>query len=303
MILVVGEGMVELAAAAGSGGGWQLGHGGDTLNTAIHLARLGQRTAFVSALGRDPFSAELREHWTAEGLDLSLLATDPARRPGLYAIATDAAGERSFTYWRDSSASRRTFALADADALAGAAASAALLYFSMISLAILPPEGREALFALAAAVRSAGGRVAFDSNYRPALWEDEAAARVAHDRGIRLADIGLPTREDEGPLLGLDDPNAIAAAWRDRGVAEVVVKLGAEGCLIDGHVHPVPARVAPLDTTGAGDAFNAGYLHRRLRGGSLADSAAAGHRLAGWVITQRGGIPAPTSDAPYPDLT
>lgn len=298
MILIVGEGMLELAVR--DGGGWQMGYGGDTLNTAIHLARLGRQVAFVTALGDDPFSQRLRDDWTAEGVDLSLVRTDRAKRPALYAITTDDQGERSFTYWRSDSAARRMFALGDnADLLA---ADTDLLYFSMITLAILPPEGRETLFDWCAQVRARGGRVAFDSNYRPALWESGEAARTAHARGMALADIGLPTREDEQQLTGLDDPAAIAAQWREAGVGEVVVKMGGEGCFADGELRPVPAKIVPVDTTGAGDSFNAGYLHARLGGASVADSVIAGHRLAGFVIMRRGGVPAVTDDAPYAGL-
>ncbi|KQM99411.1 hypothetical protein ASE78_18060 [Sphingomonas sp. Leaf25] len=233
------------------------------------------------------------------GLDLSLARVDPTRGPALYAITTDSDGERTFTYWRKDSAARQMFALADnADVLA-AGDKVDVLYFSMISLAILPPEGREIVFDLCVRVRDGGGRVAFDSNYRSALWDSEKAARAVHARAITLVDIGLPTREDELSLTGLDDPVAIDRSWRERGVSEVVVKLGSGGCFANGAIHPVPAPVAPIDTTGAGDAFNAGYLHARVSGRSIKDSATAGHTLAGYVITKRGGIPLPSNDAPY----
>lgn len=300
MIIVVGEGMLELSGGGdASVPGWALAYGGDTLNTAIHLARLDQPVAFVTALGADPFSDSLRRDWTNEGLDLSLARIDPDRRPALYAITTDAQGERSFTYWRSDSAARRMLTLQANDDVMAAGERADLLYFSMISLAILPPDGRDAVFALCARVREGGGRVAFDSNYRAALWESEAVARAVHRRAVSVADIGLPTREDEQALTGLDDAAAIDRWWRERGVGEVVVKMGGEGCFAAPALRPVPVRIVPVDTTGAGDAFNAGYLNARLRGGRVEDSVAAGHVLAGYVIGRRGGIPALSDDAPY----
>ncbi|WP_240309359.1 MULTISPECIES: sugar kinase [Sphingomonas] len=300
-IVIVGEGMLELARAP-SGGGWQLGHGGDTLNTAIHLARLGRPVAFMTALGKDRFSDELRAAWQAEGVDTALIATDPARAPGLYAIANDPDGERHFTYWRGDSAARHLFALPHTDALVAQAAQADLLLFSMISLAILPEVGRHRLFALAQQVRERGGRVAFDTNYRPRLWPDLATAQGARRLGMAVADIGLPTREDEAALAGTADLAAIAAEWREAGVAEVVIKCGGEGCLIDGNLVPPPALLQPRDTSGAGDAFNAGYLHARLAGQAPRDGAAAGHRLAGWVVMHQGAVPPRTDDAPYAAL-
>lgn len=298
-IVVVGEGMVELSSA---GGAWQLGSGGDTLNTAVHLARLGNDVAYLTALGDDPFSDQLRRDWCAEGIDPSLILTDPDRRPGLYAITNDADGERHFTYWRGEAAARRMFALPRSAVAVETGAAADLLLFSMITLAILPEDGREMLLALARRVRARGGRIAFDTNYRPRLWRDVVEAREAHAAAIALADIGLPTLEDEAALAVGDTPEAVLAVWRAAGVGEVVVKQGAAGCTADGTLVPPSTRLAPVDTSGAGDAFNAGYLHARLRGCSPRVAALAGHRLAGWTVMQRGAIPARSVDAPYASL-
>ena len=112
-IVVVGEGMLELT---GTDEGWRLGYGGDTLNTAIHLARRGHTVALLTALGSDRFSHRLREAWIAEGLDAALILTHPTRHAGLYAIALDERGERSFTYWREASAAREMFELPASEA-------------------------------------------------------------------------------------------------------------------------------------------------------------------------------------------
>lgn len=295
-IVVVGEGMLELSQAAS---GWSLRYGGDTLNTAVHLARAGFDVAYLTALGDDGFSHDLRAAWAAEGVDIGLVLTDSSRQPGLYAIRVDAAGERSFSYWRSHSAARRMFALDGADAALERARPADLLVFSLISLAVLPPEGRERLCALADGVRGNGGRVAFDGNYRPRLWESVPAAREARDRALACCDIGLPTLEDERALAGARGAEAVAAEWRAKGAGEVAVKLGAEGCLVDGRVVPPPARVVPVDTSGAGDAFNAGYLAARLSGADAAASARSGHSLAAWVIGRAGAIPPTDEAAPY----
>ena len=285
----VGEAMLELSQ---DGADWRLAYGGDTLNTAIHLARAGIETAYLTALGDDPFSADLRQRWADEGLDTGLVLTDPARAPGLYAITCDPAGERSFTYWRGESAARRLFACTGITAACDRAATAELLGFSLISLAILPDHGRQALLDLAARVRARGGIVAFDGNYRPRLWPDAATARAARDAAIGLATIGLPTREDEVLLGSPADPGAIAAYWQALGCSETVVKLGAEGCrLPDGTISAPREVLAPVDTSGAGDAFDAGYLAARLRGAAPGRAALAGHALAGWTIMRRGAIP------------
>lgn len=287
--IFIGEGMLELSQDKDA---WRLGYGGDTLNTAIHFARRGISTSYLTALGADPFSERLKRDWAAEGLDTSMVLTDPLRSAGLYAIATDAKGERSFAYWRSDSAARRLFDCDGIGALLEQATTADLLAFSLISLAILPPEGRERLLLLAHQARARGARVAFDGNYRPRLWASPAEARAARDAAIACATIGLPTLEDEAALGGSADAPAVAAHWQGLGCAETVVKLGTQGCLLpDGTLLAPPETLAPVDTSGAGDAFNAGYLAARLDGASCADAAHEGHRLAGWTIMRRGAIP------------
>jgi 2-dehydro-3-deoxygluconokinase len=168
-----------------------------------------------------------------------------------------------------------------------------LLGFSLITMAILPQEGREQLLALARQVRAHGGKVVFDGNYRPRLWGSPIDAQMARDAAIRVADIGLPTLEDETLLSGERDSDAVAAHWASLGCAETVVKLGSKGCrLPDGTVVPLPDVLKPIDTSGAGDAFNGGYLAARLKGLGVADAANEGHRLAGWCVMRAGAIPA-----------
>lgn len=297
-VTFIGEGMLELSGSGVSG--WNLGHGGDTLNSAVHMARLGCEVGYFTAIGTDPFSQQLRQAWLAEGLDCSLVLTDPARGAGLYAISVDGLGERSFAYWRGESAARQMFALPASAVAAQHAAQSDLLAFSLISLAILPPEGRAALLGIARKVRAAGGLVAFDGNYRPRLWSSREEAVAARDEAISTASIGLPTLEDEAALSGLHSAGQVAAHWQSLGCAETIVKLGAAGCrLPDGQIIPPDRAMTPVDTSGAGDAFNAGYLAARLAGAGPAEAARKGHRLAGWTIMRAGAIPPRDADAPY----
>ena len=113
-------------------------------------------------------------------------------------MQTDAAGERSFHYWRDASAARQLFGSAtDLSALDGAE----ILYLSAITLAIIAPAAREALIARLAELRSQGRRIAFDSNYRPRLWPNAKTARDWTGRMWRITDIALPSADDERALL------------------------------------------------------------------------------------------------------
>ncbi len=281
-IVFIGEAMVELSS---NGGQSLAGYGGDTLNTAIHLARMGHDVAYLTALGSDESSAELKAKWTAEGLDTSLVLQHPTRSTGHYAIANDANGERSFSYWRDSSAAREMFSLPGIDTALAAAAKADLIAYSLITLAILPEAARAQLLTLKP-------RLAFDGNYRPGLWPNATCAASARDAAISRASIGLPTLEDEMQISGESSAEDVARYWQSLGCAETVVKMGAKGCLLpDGDIIPPPQVLSPIDTSGAGDAFNAGYLHARLSGATPQEAAQEGHRLAGWVVMRPGAIP------------
>src|SRR6516225_8357408 len=103
-VACIGECMIELRQSVGD----QLsrGFGGDTLNTAVYLARLGLMVDYVTALGDDPISDEMIAGWAAEGVGTGWVARLPGKLPGLYLIQTDAAGERRFYHWRESSAVR-----------------------------------------------------------------------------------------------------------------------------------------------------------------------------------------------------
>ena len=289
-VVAVGEALLEIAPDRGA---WRLGHGGDTLNTAVYLRRLGIPTAYLTALGADPYSCEMRNAWRGEGLDVSMVLTDARRLPGLYAIRTDALGERRFHYWRSNSAARRLFCLPGIEAAAEAVTRAPLLYLSGITLSLFRRRSFARMLALVASVRAAGGAVAFDPNFRPSLWANALAARSALEAIAPHLAAVLATDADESALYG-DGPEQAIRRWRELGVDEVVIKMGADGCLAA--IGDVEARIPAcevsrvIDTTGAGDSFNAGYLAARLRGGSAEEAALQAHALAARVIQHPGAI-------------
>src|SRR5688572_23991865 len=124
--------MIELREMAD--GRFSRGYGGDTLNTAVYLARLGVEVDYVTALGDDPWSDEMIAGWAAEGIGTEKVARLPGRVPGLYIIQTDARGERRFLYWRDSAPARLLFDVSETAHLIEALLGYELLYFSGITL-------------------------------------------------------------------------------------------------------------------------------------------------------------------------
>jgi 2-dehydro-3-deoxygluconokinase len=292
----IGECMIELRHRSATT--LELAYGGDTLNTAVYLARLAGdrdvRVDYVSALGDDAYSDGMLAMWQGERIGTDLVARLPGRLPGLHTIRTDAQGERSFTYWRSASAARDMLRGERAGQVAAALAGYDLLYLSGITLSILDPPQRAALIAIADAVRAHGGRVAFDGNYRPVGWPDPDAARVAFEEMLERVDIALPTLDDEQALFGVKDARQSAERLHRLGVAEVAIKLGQAGCYLSSaeFTGEIPAeRVeAVVDSTAAGDSFNAAYLAARLLGAEPSRAARLGNRLAARVIGYPGAI-------------
>ena len=285
-----------------------LGYGGDTCNTAVYLARCGGqevRVDYVTRVGDDWYSDQLVARLAAERLGTALVQRVPGRSPGLYLIRTDVTGERSFTYYRSESPARELFTADHPDHIDAMLQSYDLVYLSAITLQILHPRARERLWRMLAAVRRRNGRVAFDTNYRPAGWPSRDVARAAVERTLRLTDIALPTLGDEQALFGDVDEHGVAERLATLAVREAAIKNGAHGCLVvhDGDEFLVrPAHVERvLDTTAAGDSFNAGYLAARLRGAPPDAAAQAGHRVAAAVIGHAGAI-VPRSALTWPSL-
>jgi 2-dehydro-3-deoxygluconokinase len=291
-VAAIGECMMEFRNVGGDR--YALGYGGDTFNTAVYLRRMGIAVAYATALGDDPFSDEIIALCRREDVAIDLIARVPGRLPGVYLIKTDASGERSFFYWRDIAPARRLFELPEAAMLVDRLQQVPLIYLSGITLSLYSDDGRRVLFEALDAARHNGGRVAFDGNYRPLGWPDANAARAAFTAIMPRVDIALPTLDDERLLFGDFDAEATVQRYRSAGASEVVVKDGPRGCIVADHHHlllvPPPAVVEPVDTTAAGDSFNAGYLAARLGGVIPAAAALSGHRLAGVVIQHPGAI-------------
>ncbi|MCB4768443.1 sugar kinase [Ancylobacter sp. Lp-2] len=289
----IGECMIELADAGG--GLYRRGFAGDTLNTAWGVRGLTDpaevSVRYVTRVGDDAPSDEMLGFFAGAGIDTSHVGRVPGRPVGLYMIALQGF-ERSFTYWRDTSAAK--LLAADRDALRAALADAACIYLSGITLAILPPEHRGNLFAVLAEARARGAMIAFDANIRLRLWPSLDALRVGLEEGYRAATIALPTFPDESEIFGDTSPEAMIERVAGYGVPEIVVKDGAEPCTLQagGRIEAIPAvRVAePLDTTGAGDSFNAGYLAARLAGREPAEAVRLAHKVAARVICSRGAL-------------
>lgn len=292
--LCIGEPLIEMISTPQMPSRFDRQAGGDTLNTAVYLARLSEpgRVGYLSRLGDDAMSLYLRGVLAEEGL-VDLCATQARGRPGLSFIATDAAGERSFTYWRDQSPARDLFASAeDVAALRGART----LALSAVTIAILRPQGRDAFYQALQQRRAAGAQIAFDTNFRPVLWPDQQAARAVMRHAIAAATLILPSLDDITACFGAHDAKQAMELLMGLTQAEIVLTTGggpvlhraAAAATFDTWPLPPPRRAR--DTTGAGDSFNAGWLAARQAGHGPAEAIARAARLAAEVVMHRGAI-------------
>lgn len=294
-VAVIGECMVELQKAGDEL--YKQSFGGDTLNTALYLSRLTNKeitTSYVTGLGKDPFSQAMLEAWDKEAIDTSHVHISEKKLPGLYSISTTDDGERSFQYWRSDAAARYWLLEQSETAVIDTLSQYDLIYLSGVSLAILPKEALDKLVTVLTTCKAQGCKIAFDNNYRPALWETPQQAQQAYQAILKLTDIAFLTYDDEEMLYGDTSEQQAIDRTQAFGVNEIVIKRGGEACFVitqDERIEVAPQKVDNIvDTTAAGDSFSAGYLAKRLTGGSLLESAQMGHKLAGTVICFRGAI-------------
>lgn len=276
------------------------GCGGDSLNTAVYLARLGKdqfEVNYVSVVGSDALSQAMLACWTAEGIRTDLVLRDPSRLPGLYWIQTDDQGERSFYYWRGNSAWRYVLQHSDFDRVARALKSIELLYLTGVSLATLPTNDREKLLELLAALSASGVTIAYDTNYRVSLWESVNVARASAQGLVPSAHMIFATFDDERQLWGDPEPAATIQRLHASGARTIILKLGADGCIYSdvSRARQFPARPVAqvIDTTAAGDAFNAAFLSGWLAHRDPESCCRAGNALAALVIQHPGALIAP----------
>ena len=299
-IALIGECMIELSelspALSAVGSAFpRLSYGGDTLNTAIYLARLGVATQYVTALGDDPFSNWMLKQWQTEGIDTRGVQIFPGKLPGAYAIFTEASGERSFYYWRKESAVRQMLDTPLAyDRLAERLARSNWVYLSGITLSLFDENAREQLLQILETHRSRSGKIAFDCNYRPSNWSSHSEAEDVFARFCALSDIALPTLADMQLISPTLDVDELTQRYHDWGCAEILIKLGAQGCMVvsgeSRTLVPAQAVETVVDTTAAGDSFNAGYMAARFAGYSPVQAAGFASRLAAVVIQSPGAI-------------
>jgi 2-dehydro-3-deoxygluconokinase len=296
--VAIGEAMLELSQQGTELNDiYKLKYAGDTLNVCYYLSKyadaLNLDIHYATALGSDQYSREMCAQWLDDGIKTDFVLQIPNAKPGLYVINIDPNGERTFYYYRESSAAKQLFNERDFSAQLDKLRDFKYIYFSGISLAILDSISQQKLLKLIEGAKKRGATIIFDPNYRPTLWQNTNSARNVIDQALSLTNIAMPTFVDEALLYDDSCPQDTIARLQEKKIKEIIVKNGDRGCIISygGKNFEIPCVAAKvIDTTAAGDSFNAGYLAARLDNKSPEKAAEYAHKVAAKVIGQHGAL-------------
>jgi 2-dehydro-3-deoxygluconokinase len=285
-LVALGEPLVELNQTRGADT-YLRGFGGDTSNCAIAAARLGARAAYVTRVGDDAFGRQFMELWRSEGVDVGGVALDADAPTGVYFVSHGPGGHE-FSYLRAGSAASR---LRTGDLPLDIVRAAKIFHVSGISQAI-SASACDACFAAMEAARGAGVKVSYDTNLRLKLWPLPRARAIIR-ASLALADWVLPSREDAALLFDCDEPDAILDACHAAGARLVILRCGADGCVVSdgrrregigGH------RVRAVDATGAGDCFDGAFAARIVAGDDAFAAARYANAAAALATTGYGAV-------------
>jgi sugar/nucleoside kinase (ribokinase family) len=269
--------------------------GGSAANTAAALARLGEACAFVGTVGDDSFGRAAVSGLSDAGVDVTSMRTAWDEPTVAVMVVVPPDGDRLIYVWPPTGGAHGALTPADATA---AVDGASWLHVSGICLRTSP--SRAALLAAMRAAQESEIPVSFDLNLRLENWGWDEGFREVVDEAVELCDVLLGAGGDEiGALAGIDDPvRAVESLATNRRV--VVARVGVDGAVAwsgGGAVSEPGYSVHVIDTVGAGDAFNAGFIRARLRGLSVRQSLRWGNAVAALAITAPGARTTPSADA------
>lgn len=301
-IAALGELLIDFTESGLSANGMKLferNPGGAVANVLAAAAKCGRKTAFLGKVGADMHGLFLKETLEAAGIDTAglIVAADVFTTLAFVALAPN--GERAFSFSRKPGADT---CLMPEEVDGHILANTRILHVGSLSLTDEP--SRSATYAAVERAKAAGALISYDPNYRASLWPDVETAKGRMRSLLPFADVVKLSDEETALLTGEADPERAARALYGMGIPCAAITLGAKGALVcaGGETALVRGYAAPVvDTTGAGDAFWGGFLHKLLESGktpgalTLAQAqacAAWGNAIAALCIQKRGGIPA-----------
>jgi len=270
--------------------------GGAPMNTIVGAARLGLKSGAITAVGEDPFGKFLIRELQKNGVDTSRVKIKKGMRTTITFVANEPeTGERTFVFYRkpwvrgtaDSSLTTEDI---DLDYIS----NSSILHVSGFSLSQNP--SRKTIFSAVKHARSSGVQVSFDPTLRLDVWNSQRTIKRIYGRILRISDIATFSQEEASFIFGTRDPKKAAKKALRYGIKIVGIKMGAEGAFLQketGENLMLPAfKVRAIDTTGAGDGWNAGLLVGLIKGWDLYTCLSVANAVGALVVTKHGAITA-----------
>lgn len=237
---------------------------GAEVNVAIGLTRLGYQVSYFTVLGDDPWGHYIKQKLEKENIDTSLVFFDNRYPSGMMLKNQVSSGDPDIYYYRQGSA----FSHIDTSWLEQIDISKYdQVHVTGIPLA-LSQETKDVSFALVKKAKEAGVYVSYDPNLRPSLWKDEQTMIETTNEMSQYCDMILPGIKEGKILMGSDQPEDIFQYFVNRGVKEVVIKLGEAGAFYangdEAFIEKGFKVDNVVDTVGAGDGFAVGIISSRL---------------------------------------
>lgn len=299
-LVSLGELLIDFTESGKSESGcalFQQNAGGATANVAVNLSSLGHNTAFIGKVGNDLCGKYLKNTLGSFGVDTGSLIVSNEAFTTLAFVALDENGERSFSFARNPGADTLLrYEEIDPETLSD------LRILHVGSLSTTAEPSKTATFRAIETALENGAVISFDPNYRESLWSgpEEAACRMREI--MKLSDMIKMTDQEALMITGIPDPEGALSYVFGQGVRLAAVTVGPGGAYVmaGGETAYVPTeKIDPVDTTGAGDAFWAGFVHAFLESGKDLDDvniqdavsfAACGNRIAAKCIMQKGAM-------------
>lgn len=306
-VTALGEILIDFTPCGKSEAGQRLfeqNPGGAPANVLTALSRFGRKTALIGKIGKDMHGNFLKEVLVENGVSVEGLVEDENVFTTLAFVALSDAGERSFSFARKPGADTM---LNEAEVKRELISESKVFHIGSLSLTAEP--AKQATLKALAYAKEAGCIISYDPNYRAPLWDSKADAIREMRSVIPFVDVMKLSDEETELLTDVAEPEDAAKKLIGQGVSLVAVTLGAKGTLIaskDGCAHIPAYEVDAVDSTGAGDSFWGGFLHKLLESDVLLQERPLdeirleeakeftkfGNAVASLCVEKRGAIPA-----------
>lgn len=261
---------------------------GAEMNVAIGLKRLGHEVCYITKLGEDPFGKYLMEFLNGEGIDTSKICFDPHFPTAFQLKGKTSVGDPDVAYYRNGSAASN-LRVDDVDEID-------MTGFNHFHLTGIFPAisntSRATLLYLIEKAKNNGLTTSFDPNLRMSLWKDSAEMVSTINKIAFRCDTVLPGISEGKLLTGFDNERDIAQFYLDKGVKNVVVKIGPKGAYVrtqteEGYIPGYKVEKV-IDTVGAGDGFAVGFISGLLEGKDVTECADRANAIGALQVMHKG---------------